>query len=119
MRYSHTSTKIPPHPQAAMNFTIDTSSREARGMYDSFNYIAPVVKYNPAAMQPGPVYRGGEAAAVGHQPYNYTDSWTAYSQPRSMPFAYLHGYKGTQSTASFAVAQNTIANMLSVRSGGG
>lgn len=109
-------TKLPSHPQPQLDWQEEPNKVLARGMKDSFTYIAPVVKYSPAGLQPGPVYRGGEAAAIGHQPFNYTDAWTAYSQPHVPNLKYMQMYKGSQSAASYAVAQNAIALLLAQRS---
>lgn len=75
------------------------------------------MKYAPAQFQPGPVYRGGEAAAIGHQPWNFTDAWTAYSQPHTLAPVYLQSYKGSQSAATYSVAQQAMALLLNQRGG--
>lgn len=108
-------TKLPPHGGQMLGF-IHTGIKETAGLPEAFNYVAPVVKYSPACFQPGPVYRSGLAAAVGHQPWNWSDRWTAYSTPSQMDWAYGPIFKGTQSAASFAVAQNAISQMLQLRS---
>lgn len=108
-------TKMPPHGGVPLSF-VHTGIKETAGLPESFNYIAPVVKYSPAAFQPGPVYRSGRAAAIGHQPWNFSQAWTAYSTPSQMDWAYGPIFKGTQSAASFAVAQNAISQMLQLRS---
>lgn len=110
-------TPMPSHPQPNLDFTQNANRRMGSFFHDSFTYIAPLPKYAPAQFQPGPVYRGGEAAAIGHQPYNWTDQWTAYQTPRYWQQVNLQVYKGSQSTASFSVAQNAIAMLLAQRSG--
>lgn len=106
---------MPAHPGQPLDF-VKTGIKESTGIPESFNYIAPVVKYAPAEFQPGPVYRGGLATAVGHQPWNFTDAWTAYSTPAQMDYAYVASYKGSQSAASYAVAQQAISQLLALRS---
>lgn len=81
-----------------------------------FNYVFPVSKYSPAQFQPGPVYFGGEAAQIGHQPFNFTDAWTAYSTPQQMDWSYKPSYKGTQSAASYLVSQQAMSRLLALRS---
>jgi len=107
-------TKMPPHPGQALSFT--KGNNLVNNTIQSFTYVAPVVKYSCASSQPGPVYRGGEAAAIGNQPWNFSQVWTAYSTPSQMDWAYSAGYKGTQSAASFALAQNAISQLLALRS---
>jgi hypothetical protein len=106
--------RMPPHPYQPVGFT--NGQNLQINEVQRFNYVAPVVKYSPAMFQPGPVYSGGIASAIGHQPWNWSDVWTAYSTPSQMDFAYGHSFKGTQSTASFAIAQQAISNMLALRS---
>lgn len=112
-------TRLPSHPQPQLGWASDDNKVLGRGLKDSFTYIAPVVKYAPAEFQPGPVYRGGEAATHGHQPFNWSDTWTAYSQPRIPNIKYLQVYKGSQSAASYAVAQRAVSMMLQQRGLGG
>jgi len=109
-------TRMPAHPGQPLDFTRNQNFDMGRGFADSFNYIAPVVKYAPAQFQPGPSYRGGEAAAIGNQPWNFSDQWTGYSTPSQMAWAYQPGYRGTQSAASFALAQQAMMQLLQLRS---
>lgn len=112
-------TKLPCHYPPTVNFVNNQPRRMEAGLSDSFTYIAPVVKYSPAAFQPGPVYRGGEAAAIGHQPYNWTDQWTAYQTPHYWSMNNMQVYRGSQSSASFSVAQNAMAMLLNRSSSNG
>lgn len=113
---SQGATKLPPHGGQPLEFTRKTNLQLGQGLNDGFNYIAPVVKYSPAAFQPGPVYRSGLASSIGHQPYNFYQTWTAYSTPKQTDYTFLPSYKGTQSTASYSLAQNTMSRLLSMRS---
>jgi len=108
--------RMPPHPGQALMFVRDTNLETGSRLPESFNYIAPVVKYAPAQFQPGPVYRSGLAASIGHQPWNFTDAWTAYSTPSQMDWAYSPGYRGTQSAASYALSQQAMMQLLQLRS---
>jgi hypothetical protein len=114
--FSQGATKLPSHGGQPLNFTRNTGLQLGSGLNDGFNYVAPVVKYAPAQFQPGPVYRSGEAARVGHQPYNFDQKWVAYSTPRQTDYKYIPSYKGTQSTASYSLAQNTMSRLISMRS---
>lgn len=116
MLNSKSSTRMPAHSGQPLNFEVDSGLRMGSRLPESFNYIAPVCKYSPAMFQPGPVYRGGEAASIGKQPWNFSQVWTAYSTPSQMSWAYGPSYKGTQSTASYAVSQQAMANLLAMRS---
>lgn len=107
-------TKMPPHPGQMVGFT--NGPNLVINDVQKFTYVAPVVKYSPAMFQPGPVYWEGLPAKIGHQPWNWSDVWTAYSTPSQMDFAYGPAFKGSQSTASFAIAQQAISNMLALRS---
>lgn len=109
-------TKMPPHPGQLVGFTGGQGQNLVGHNKQEFTYIAPVVKYSPAMFQPGPVYWEGLPAKIGHQPWNWSDVWTAYSTPSQMDFAYGPSFKGTQSAASFAIAQQAISNMLALRS---
>lgn len=109
-------TKMPPHTGTQLAWTEDAGLKTGMGMQTGFTYVAPVVKYSPAAAQPGPVYWTCDATKVGHQPWNFSQVWTAYSTPSQMDWAYSAGYKGTQSAASFALAQNAISQLLALRS---
>lgn len=106
---------LPPKTGPALQF-IETEPSFNKTEVRKFTYVFPVVKYAPAMFQPGPVYRGGEAAQIGHQPWNFSQVWTAYSTPKQMDYAYKHGYRGTQSTASYQVAQTTMYQLLQMRS---
>ena len=110
--------KLPPHPGQVLMFENFQGGnfKLGRGLPDSFNYIAPTPKYAPAQFQPGPVYYGGEAASIGNQPWNFSQVWTAYSTPKQMDWAYKKAYRGTQSAASFALAQQSMAQLLALRS---
>lgn len=109
------STKLPPMTGPQLGFIEEQPSFNKTDI-TKFSYVFPVVKYSPAMFQPGPVYRGGEAAQIGHQPWNFSQVWTAYSTPRQMDWSFVPSYKGTQSAASYQVAQQTMYQMLQLRS---
>lgn len=113
---SQGATKLPAHGGQPLDFTRKVNLLTGLGLPDGFNYIAPVVKYSPAAFQPGPVYVGGLASPIGHQPYNFDQIWTAYSTPKQMDYASVPSYKGSQSTASYSMAQNTMSRLIYMRS---
>lgn len=108
-------TGLPPHTGPVIQFIEEQPSFNKTDI-TRFSYIAPVVKYAPAHFQPGPVYFGGEAAQIGHQPWNFTQEWTAYNTPKQMDWSFKPAYKGSQSAASYQVAQQAIAQLLSMRS---
>lgn len=108
-------TKLPPHTGPQLEFIEEQPSFNKTDV-TKFQYVFPVVKYAPAMFQPGPSYRGGEAAQIGHQPWNYSQVWTAYSTPKQMDWSYKPAYRGTQSAASYQVAQQTMYQLLQLRS---
>lgn len=115
LRSSGGSTKLPAHTSPELQFIEDQPSFNKTDIR-KFQYTFPVVKYSPAMFQPGPVYFGGEAAQIGHQPWNYSQVWTAYSTPKQMDWSYKPAYRGTQSAASYQVAQTTMYQLLQMRS---
>lgn len=112
---SHGPTILPPHGGQPLDFKRDGGLRVGSGLPDGFNYVFPVVKYSPAAFQPGPVYRSGIASSIGHQPYNFQQIWTAYSTPKQTDYTFLPSYKGSQSTASYSLAQNTMSRLINMK----
>lgn len=113
---SQGATKLPPHGGHYLDWVRKSGLRVGLGIGDEFNYVAPVVKYSPAAFQPGPVYISGLAAAVGHQPFNYQQPWVAYSTPKQTDYSFFPSYKGSQSAASYAISQRSMSQLLAMRS---
>lgn len=113
--HSSNISKLPPHTGPQLQF-IEEQPSFNKVSRTEFTYVFPVSAYCPAFFQPGPVYRGGEAAQIGHQSWNFSQIWTAYSTPKQMDWAYKPGYRGTQSAASFQVAQQAMFQMLQMRS---
>lgn len=109
-------TPLPAHPEQDLYPVRDANLRVGKGLAESFNYVFPVSKYCPANFQPGPVYRGGEAAAIGNQPYLFDQSNVGKHTPSIMDWKTLPVFKGTQSAASFAIAQQTMYQMIALRS---
>lgn len=112
----HGPTKLPPHGGQLLEFTRNANLQVGSGFGDGFTYVFPVVKYSPASFQPGPVYWEGLLPKIGHQPYNFDQIWTAYSTPKQMDWTTKPSYKGTQSAASYALSQQTISQLLQLRS---
>lgn len=114
-------TKLPPHPQPVLNWTVNANSRLGRNQGDGFTFVFPTPKYYPPAFQPGPgnIYLGGEAAAIGNQPYNYTQVFSSASTPRNIDFLHLQMYASKNSPAQTLIAQQTMSTLLSLRKGYG
>lgn len=113
-QYGRKPTKLPAHPQVQLDFYGKESFNDVHARM--FDYVFPVVKYAPAHFQPGPVYYDPIAWRVGHQSWNFSQVWTAYSTPKQMDYHFVPSYKGSQSAASFAVAQNAMSQLLAMRS---
>lgn len=107
--------KLPPHTGPQLQFTGEINPSFNKTDIVGFNYIFPLPKYAPAHFQPGPVYFGGEASAIGKQPYNYQNPFPAMMTPGLVNWTFMHVGKGTQSAASYQIAQQAMYNLLAMR----
>jgi hypothetical protein len=110
---------MPPHPQQTVGWVqnIPLVSAGHKGSTTSFNYIAPVIKWSEAAKaNTSPTYRGGEAYAIGNQPYDSRELWIAKRTPATPRLLNnQQGYRGVQSTTSILQSQMILGQMLAQR----
>jgi hypothetical protein len=108
-------TRMPAHPYQPLHFVEDKNRRMGTNGHDSFNYIAPVVKYAPPNFQPGPVYRSGLAAAIKNQPYMSSDMWIAGQTPNMPNYYTMQSGMTKQSSAGVAQSQAIMGQILMKR----